>query len=191
MKNIFPSVVRKVFVGLGAVVILGFVAWSSAGGIKTTHAAAPCIITVFGVQYDVTPLQTSHTGGNVFVCGTDMTTLYQAQHGINVDRLIPYLITTPTPSPIPSVTPTPSVEPSITPSPSVTPSVSPTPSVEIENDSDNVNENQEEMHENELAEIHENTETDNEEENDRTRNEKDNQNAQIEIRQNIAVRHDD
>lgn len=52
-----------------------------------------CIITLFGNKYDVTTLQDTHSGGNVFVCGTDQTALYQSQHGNNVDRMQPYLVT--------------------------------------------------------------------------------------------------
>ena len=53
-----------------------------------------CIITVFGKSYDVTPLQTSHPGGNVFVCGADNSSAYQSAHGTNVSRIQPYLVTT-------------------------------------------------------------------------------------------------
>lgn len=69
-----------------------------------------CIVTLFGLQYDVTALANSHSGGNIFVCGTDMTVTYQSQHGTNVSRMTPYLVTsspTPTPTPTPSSSPTP------------------------------------------------------------------------------------
>jgi len=67
----------------------------------TTTAAAPaqqaantgCIITLFGKQYDVTTLQNTHSGGNIFNCGTDMTASYQSQHGSNVSRMQQYLVT--------------------------------------------------------------------------------------------------
>lgn len=52
-----------------------------------------CIITLFGKQYDVTSLRTSHTGGNIFVCGTDMTATYQSMHGTDVTRMQAYLVT--------------------------------------------------------------------------------------------------
>jgi hypothetical protein len=61
-----------------------------------------CVITLFGKQYDVTSLRSAHSGGNVFVCGTDQTTLYQSQHGTNMSRMQAYLVTngvTPTPTP--------------------------------------------------------------------------------------------
>ncbi len=53
-----------------------------------------CIITLFGKQYDVAPLRNTHPGGNIFTCGTDMTTVYQGQHGNDVSRMQPYLVTT-------------------------------------------------------------------------------------------------
>jgi len=52
-----------------------------------------CIITLFGKQYDVTSLRNTHSGGNVFECGTDMTTTYQKQHGTNISRMQSYLYT--------------------------------------------------------------------------------------------------
>lgn len=52
-----------------------------------------CIITLFGKQYDVTPLQSTHSGGNVFNCGTDMTIVYQQRHGTDLTMMQPYLIT--------------------------------------------------------------------------------------------------
>ncbi|RJR27026.1 hypothetical protein C4561_04600 [candidate division WWE3 bacterium] len=51
-----------------------------------------CIITLWGKRYDVTKLQSTHSGGNVFDCGTDMTSVYQSQHGTNLSRMVPYLI---------------------------------------------------------------------------------------------------
>ena len=165
------------FVGLGAIIVLGVVAWTSAGGIKTTNAAAPCIVTIFGKQYDVTSLGVTHPGpkgttlidlggSTFFQCGTDMTSVYQSQHGTDVTRLTPYIYVaptatptavptdtptptvTPTPTITPTISPTPTAEPTVTPSPSITPSVSPTPEHE--------GNNKDEIHENENSEIHEN-----------------------------------
>lgn len=69
--------------------------------------AASCIITISGKSYDVTTLQNSHSGGNVFKCGTDMTALYNGKHGTGLNRMAPYLISTPTTTPKPVVTPKP------------------------------------------------------------------------------------
>lgn len=51
-----------------------------------------CIVTLFGQQYDVTTLQSTHSGGNVFNCGTDTTAAYQQKHGTNVSMMQPYLV---------------------------------------------------------------------------------------------------
>lgn len=39
-----------------------------------------CIITISGMSYDITNYQNGHSGGNVFVCGTDMTGLFWGRH---------------------------------------------------------------------------------------------------------------
>lgn len=73
---------------------------------KPNTTSLGCIITLFGKQYDVSPLQTTHTGGNIFNCGTDMTAVYQGQHGTDVTRMQPYLVSTGNPgNPIPTPTP--------------------------------------------------------------------------------------
>lgn len=128
---------KKIFLSLGSTVLAGFAIFNIVTNVKAAHAAAPCIITVFGQQYDVAPLQTNHTGGNIFVCGTDMTTVYQGMHGTDVSRIAAYLVTAPTPTPTvaptttPSITPTPTVIPTVTPTitPTVTPSTTPSPTI--------------------------------------------------------------
>lgn len=59
-----------------------------------TPAPAPvgCIITVNGLKYDVTALKNTHSGGNIFVCGADMTTSYTKQHGNSVSLIARYLV---------------------------------------------------------------------------------------------------
>ena len=66
---------------------------TSSSAAPQSNTASGCIVTLFGKQYDVTSLQNSHSGGNVFVCGTDQTALYQSQHGSNVSRMQQYLVT--------------------------------------------------------------------------------------------------
>lgn len=113
--------------------------------VKSVEALAPCIITISGIQYDVAPLTVPgvHPGGNIFVCGTDMSTLFMSMltHAADIARMTPYIYVpptaTPTPTVVPTATPTPSPIPSTTPDstvtsspvPSTTPvhSVSPTP----------------------------------------------------------------
>lgn len=52
-----------------------------------------CIVAIFGKQYDVITLRSTHSGGDVFVCGTDMTAVYQDRHGTSVNLIAPYLVT--------------------------------------------------------------------------------------------------
>lgn len=62
---------------------------------STTQASTTsvgCAITLFGKQYDVTNLRSTHSGGDIFNCGTDMTAVYQGRHGGNVSRMQQYLI---------------------------------------------------------------------------------------------------
>src|SRR3989339_617855 len=70
---------------------------ATVSGMVTLSATAAdiyssCVVTVSGSKYDVTPLQIGHPGGNIFVCGTDMTALFQSMHGSNLAKLAPYLI---------------------------------------------------------------------------------------------------
>ena len=39
-----------------------------------------CIITIKGQRYDVTDFRAQHPGGDIFVCGTDMTQVFFSQH---------------------------------------------------------------------------------------------------------------
>ena len=45
-----------------------------------TPSSTACIITISGVKYDVTSFQYMHSGGNVFNCGTDMTSIFYSRH---------------------------------------------------------------------------------------------------------------
>lgn len=78
-----------------------------------------CIVTVFSKQYDVTSLRSSHSGGNIFNCNTDMSSIYQSKHGSNISLIQAYLYNsgggTTNPTPTPTPTPTPSTQPSSTP----------------------------------------------------------------------------
>jgi len=51
-----------------------------------------CIITLFGEEYDVTELRKFHPGGNIYICGTDMTSTYLNQHGNDMIRIQPYKV---------------------------------------------------------------------------------------------------
>lgn len=52
-----------------------------------------CLITIQGKQYNVTSLRSRHSGGDIFKCGTDMTAIYQNQHGSSLSQIQPYLYT--------------------------------------------------------------------------------------------------
>ncbi|PJB22499.1 hypothetical protein CO112_04130 [Candidatus Dojkabacteria bacterium CG_4_9_14_3_um_filter_150_Dojkabacteria_WS6_41_13] len=53
---------------------------------------ATCIITVHGLRYNVQSLKTTHSGGNIFRCGTDMTAVFSSQHGSNYALIAKYRI---------------------------------------------------------------------------------------------------
>jgi hypothetical protein len=64
---------------------------------KTVATVAPtkdtrCIVTISGSRYNVTALRSTHSGGNIFVCGTDMTATYQGQHGTSTSLIARYKI---------------------------------------------------------------------------------------------------
>ncbi len=52
-----------------------------------------CIITLFGKNYDVTTLRQTHSGGDVFVCGTDQTQKYLSKHGTSLSRMARFEVT--------------------------------------------------------------------------------------------------
>ncbi len=66
---------------------------NSAGSSSTSSTTAgSCIITVNGSSYDVTRLEKTHSGGNVFKCGTDNTSIFARQHGTNYKLIAKYKI---------------------------------------------------------------------------------------------------
>lgn len=96
-----------------------------------------CIITLFGGKYDVTRLRQTHSGGDVFTCGADMTAIYQSRHGTNLSMMEKYkvgpVIPTQPPIRIPTVTPRPTLPPV-----KVTPTPWRPPSREEEDDRDDI-----------------------------------------------------
>jgi hypothetical protein len=98
--------------------------------VVTTTTASPtsipknvCIITLSGKQYNVTSLaagghpgptgSTLNGGNGFFKCGTDMTAVYNSQHGASLSRMAPYLVksNTPTTSPTSVASTTPTISP--------------------------------------------------------------------------------
>ncbi|OIP95944.1 hypothetical protein AUK40_05535 [Candidatus Wirthbacteria bacterium CG2_30_54_11] len=63
---------------------------STNGSQGSTSAGSTCIVTVNGYSYDVTKLQNTHSGGNVFVCGTDNTSIFVSQHGTDYKLITKY-----------------------------------------------------------------------------------------------------
>ncbi len=55
-----------------------------------TPAAAPppsgCVISIDGVSYEITSLRSTHSGGDVFTCGADMSAIFWGQHGNSILR---------------------------------------------------------------------------------------------------------
>lgn len=43
-----------------------------------------CIVTIDGGQYDVTDFQSMHKGGDIFACGTDVTSIFYSQHDAGI-----------------------------------------------------------------------------------------------------------
>ena len=148
------SNIKKSALVLGGSIASIYSMWNIFNTIPKVNAAGPCLVTIFGQQYDVAPLQTGHTGGNIFTCGTDMTSVYQGMHGTDVSRISAYLVSTPTPTPTPSPvvtpTPTPVVNPSPVISPTPTPTVTPTGTVtRKDSDQDEDHEDNDELEERE------------------------------------------
>ncbi len=58
----------------------------------TGNQQPTCIITVDGQKYDVESLRSTHTGGDVFTCGTDMSDVFHKQHDDNLRMIQKYLV---------------------------------------------------------------------------------------------------
>lgn len=54
--------------------------------------SSACVVTLFGQQFDVAPLMNNHQGGNIFVCNSDMTSVYQKQHGTDLSQMSQFRI---------------------------------------------------------------------------------------------------
>lgn len=47
-------------------------------------APSGCIISIDGTSYDVTSLRKSHSGGDIFNCGSDMSATFWGRHGQSI-----------------------------------------------------------------------------------------------------------
>jgi len=143
---------KKISLTTGTIIMSLFTGYTLVTKMLTpgeVNAATPCVVTIFGVQYNVAPLQApgGHSGGNIFTCGTDMTSVYQGMHGTNVSRIKPYIYVaaTTTPTPTPTARPGPSISPS--------PTSGPVPTkIEVDDDDDDENYNDDDHDENEKDE---------------------------------------
>lgn len=45
---------------------------------------AQCVVIIDGVNYDVTNFRFSHSGGNIFNCGTDMSSTFWSRHNAGI-----------------------------------------------------------------------------------------------------------
>ncbi len=50
-----------------------------------------CIVIVSGQKYNVSKLRNTHSGGDIFQCGTDMTNIYIQKHGTVLSLIQKYL----------------------------------------------------------------------------------------------------
>ncbi len=64
----------------------------TAPNMSPSPAASTCIITIDGQKYDVESLRNTHTGGDIFQCGTDMSATFHGQHGDNLQMIQRYLV---------------------------------------------------------------------------------------------------
>ena len=53
---------------------------SNSSNNSTSAGGEQCIITIDGAKYDVTTYRNQHEGGDVFVCGSDMSEAFHNQH---------------------------------------------------------------------------------------------------------------
>lgn len=58
--------------------------------VRMHNSNSDCWVILFSKVYDITPLVTTHSGGNVFLCGEDNTNIYQSQHGTGMSRMNSY-----------------------------------------------------------------------------------------------------
>lgn len=70
-----------------AIIIIVIVAF-----VNSNNTMEQCVITISGNNYDVSLLKSSHTGGDIFNCGTDMTEAFDDEHGGNLNKIEEYLI---------------------------------------------------------------------------------------------------
>ena len=87
-----------IFGGIVAILIAGVLVLllSNSNNNQTSKVAGTvterCIVTVDGSKYDLTEFRYVHGGGNIFICGSDMTARFNGHHGLDYARLAPYKV---------------------------------------------------------------------------------------------------
>ena len=56
--------------------------------IAPTQKPSGCVIQIDGVKYEITALTRSHSGGNVFTCGTDMSAIFWGRHNARILQMM-------------------------------------------------------------------------------------------------------
>lgn len=83
----FITIIIVISLLLTAVLVI-----NSPKGTTSGTSDSPCIITIEGNKYDVSTLRGIHPGGDIYECGTDMTTTFIEQHGNDFQRIEKYRV---------------------------------------------------------------------------------------------------
>ena len=60
--------------------------------VQKPKSVPTCIVTINGSRYNVQSLKNTHSGGNIFTCGKDMTATFKSFHGTNYGLIARYKI---------------------------------------------------------------------------------------------------
>jgi hypothetical protein len=96
MNKLLPKIIFYTLI-VGVVVaatLLYLKTWPMNNGQQTMNnlTSITCIITIDGQKYDVESLRNTHTGGDVFQCGTDMSAVFHGKHGDRLQMIQRYLV---------------------------------------------------------------------------------------------------
>jgi len=94
MTKILPKIVfYALIVGVAITGALLYIKIRPANQQPTTNNQQPiCIITIDGQKYDVESLRSTHTGGDIFQCDTDMSAAFHRKHDDNLQMIQKYLV---------------------------------------------------------------------------------------------------
>lgn len=93
LKNLFTYLLSLTLLLMTAVLLLPSEEPESTTSYAELHPDA-CVVTINDAVYDITELVISHTGGDIFLCGTDMTESFYSEHDdvILVEDMVKYLV---------------------------------------------------------------------------------------------------